>query len=102
VKYQYHHEAERELADAADWYERQQEGLAFQFLREIEHCIDRILEEPDSHAVYEGEVRYCPVRRFPYAILYRLQRSTVQIITVMHHSRRPGYWKDRLSESDEV
>lgn len=53
------------------------------------------------HAVYEGDVRYCPLRRFPNVILYRLQDSTVQIITVMHPSRRPGYWKDRLADSDE-
>jgi hypothetical protein len=35
------------------------------------------------------------VLRFPYGVIYRLSGDTVEIVAVMHLSRKPGYWKHR-------
>ncbi|HMH45641.1 MAG TPA: hypothetical protein VK557_19290 [Pyrinomonadaceae bacterium] len=37
--------------------------------------------------------------RFPYSIYYRWEpeRDRVAIYAVMHFSRRPGYWRERLT-----
>ena len=43
-----HHLAERELTDAAEFYDREREGLGGTFLTEINQCIEAILEHPDA------------------------------------------------------
>jgi len=96
VKYQYHKEASQELEESATWYEQQASQLGGEFVQEVGHAIQRILDAPETFELYDGELRRCPVRRFPYHLLYRVRESTIEIVCVMHGSRRPGYWKKRL------
>ena len=35
-------------------------------------------------------------RRFPYAIYFREIEDGVEIISLAHHSHKPGYWLDRV------
>jgi toxin ParE1/3/4 len=35
------------------------------------------------------------LRRFPYAVVYRITESAIQVIAVAHGRRRPSYWKSR-------
>ena len=39
-------EADRDLTDAASWYEQQHEGLGHEFLDDAQSLFDRIGEEP--------------------------------------------------------
>jgi hypothetical protein len=36
--------------------------------------------------------------RFPYAIYYRALSDRVHILAFKHHSRRPDYWRHRISD----
>ncbi|MEH2159505.1 MAG: hypothetical protein V7K38_00285 [Nostoc sp.] len=40
----------------------------------------------------------CLTRKFPYGILYTIQEDYILILAVMHCSREPGYWKERVQE----
>jgi hypothetical protein len=44
------------------------------------------------------DVRRCLAHIFPYAILYTIEADYILIVAVMHLSREPGYWKDRLRQ----
>ncbi len=35
------------------------------------------------------------VRRFPFAILYRVEPERIVVVAVMHLRREPGYWRRR-------
>jgi hypothetical protein len=35
------------------------------------------------------------VHRFPFAILYRVERVALYVIAVAHLHRRPNYWRGR-------
>jgi hypothetical protein len=35
------------------------------------------------------------MRRFPYSLIYAALVDEIRILAVAHHSRRPGYWRDR-------
>ena len=97
MRYEYHEVARAELEASAQWYDQRSAGLAAEFIREVDHAIERVISGPDTFAIYDGQVRQCPLRRFPYHLLYILAESKIEIIAVMHTSRRPGYWRDRLS-----
>lgn len=45
-------------------------------------------EVAEAAAWYEGQC-------FPYDVVVREAGNEVLVIAVAHHSRRPGYWKDR-------
>jgi hypothetical protein len=36
------------------------------------------------------------VRRFPFALVYAVDKTEILIVAVAHTHRRPEYWHDRL------
>lgn len=87
--------AERELNDAAQYYELERPGLGATFIAEVERCTSAALEFPQSSPVVFGSVRRSLCRRFPYAILYVVKGDEVRVLAVMNLRRRPGYWVGR-------
>ena len=66
-----HELAEREMNDAALYYERESAGLGVRFLEEIERCIAAILKNSNAGTMVRGKVRRRIVRKFPYGIFTR-------------------------------
>ena len=87
--------AERELNDAAQYYELESPSLGTSFLAEVEHSCKRITEHPEAAPVVLGSIRRRLLRRFPYALLYSVRVDTVRILAVMNLRRRPTYWIGR-------
>ncbi len=95
----------RELAAAAQWYEDHRDGLGGEFLDEFERCISQVVRRPTSFAVEQhapaGQgLRQIAFRRFPYRVIYRVGKERIAVIAVVHGSRRPAYWHDRLHEEE--
>lgn len=90
-----HPEVYEELEEVRSWYENRAFGLGDNFLDEIEHAMAAIKKAPEAWPVYSDVTRRFLVHRFPFAILYRYDDFTIQIIAVAHQRRRPGYWKAR-------
>ena len=63
--------AERELNDAAQYYEREGRGLGEAFIREVRRCTDVIVEHPQAGPVVLGTIRRRLCQRFPYALSTR-------------------------------
>lgn len=91
----FHQEAGREFDEAVDWYRAQSATVARAFLREVHRALDLISRNPESWPVFEGNARRILLRRFPFAVIYRLEREVVFVIAVAHGRRRPGYWRGR-------
>ena len=87
--------AERELDEAAQYYELESLGLGTRFLDEIRTCIDSIIDHPESGRILLGVVRRRLVRSFPYGVLYSVKPQSIRILAIMHLKRRPMYWVDR-------
>ncbi len=50
---------------------------------------------PELHPELENGVRRCLVRRFPYAIYYKVEAARIVVIAVIHTSRDSSRWQDR-------
>lgn len=96
MRFRFHPEARAEYRDAARYYAGKRRGIGVKFAEEIETAISRIVANPVQFRVKEDEVRCCLTRRFPYAVLYTIETDGILIVAIMHGSREPGYWKDRL------
>lgn len=85
-----------DLLEAHDWYERQRVGLGTQFLNEVTAAIERIRTNPTGYEEVHHGVRRAASRRFPYGVLYRHEPGRVTVIAVLHFSRDPQVWRDRV------
>ena len=91
----FHPLAERELNDAALYYEHESPGLGVSFLDEVERYIEDIAGNPERWPKIRGQVRRRLLRRFPYAILYSVNTDGIRILAIMNLKRRPYYWVNR-------
>ncbi len=101
ASYGFHSEAADEYLTTTRYYLDQVSPLvAAAFVAEIEAAIQMLLASPTTWAVIEEpQIRRYLLQRFPYSIYYRWEpeQDRISIYAVMHFSRRPGYWRDRLS-----
>jgi plasmid stabilization system protein ParE len=88
-------EAEADLANARDWYERQRAGLGAEFLLCVEEVLERIGRTPEMYMVVYHDVRRALTRRFPYAVYYRIAGNDVVVLGILHTRRDPREWQSR-------
>jgi plasmid stabilization system protein ParE len=88
-------EAERDIFDAAVWYEQEREGLGFRFEEELAKVLDRLADNPLQFIVLERGVRRAQMGIFPYAVYFRVDADVVIVLGVLHLHRHPNAWKRR-------
>ena len=91
----FHPEARTELHESVLYYESRQQGLGRRFAEAIRDAIVRIRTQPLLFREIELGIRQCRALRFPYGVIYRFKGDTVEVLAIMHLSRKPGYWKRR-------
>ena len=96
MRHVFHPEAQIEYRQAALYYEKRQVGLGARFSEDIEATIRRLASNPGQWRILEEDIRRCLADVFPYGVLYTIENDYVLIIAIMHLSREPGYWKDRV------
>jgi plasmid stabilization system protein ParE len=96
MKYTFHPHARKELNEAVAYYGSSDPEVGKSFLRELSKTLSRIQSFPEACAKTRSDIRRCRVDRFPYEVLYEIERSKIFILAVMHYRRRPDYWIERL------
>lgn len=90
--------ARMELRNAFAYYKAISPMLAESFKNEA-HDVRRLIEKhPLAWHTFEPPYRQCRFRRFPYAFIYEVLETELIVVAVPHLMRKPGYWRDRLSE----
>ena len=101
MKYSLHPDAESDLREAAEYYrERAGAVLSQSLLAEFERALERLMQRPLLGAPWLYGKRRLSMRHFPYAIVYVIAGEEIRVLAVAHHSRRPGYWRQRKSPAD--
>ena len=75
--------------------------VAATFVAEVEAAIKSLLASPTTWTVIEEpQIRRYLLKHFPYSIYYRweTEQDRVSIYAVMHSSRKPDYWRQRLGK----
>ena len=89
-------EAELDISEAYIWYQGRRAGLGEEFLSSLDACIERIRRQPLIYPVVHEAYRRALIRRFPYAIFFEWAETTVTVYAVLHTSRDPEKWRQRL------
>ena len=80
--------AEREIDDARRYYEEEAE-LGADFLDEIDRSLEGLLVIQHRFPEVRPGVRRTIVRRFPYAIYFKMVNLDVHVLAVLHVRRSP-------------
>jgi toxin ParE1/3/4 len=95
-----HAEARDELRESVEFYrQRAGEWLVDQFKRRIVEGLNALVADPERYPVVRDlpEVQRIRIKQFPFSLLYINRPDFVWIVAVAHGSRKPGYWKQRIS-----
>lgn len=84
---------ESDISDAFTWYRERNALAADAFRSDVFDAIERIATAPLAAAADEKGTRKRVLRRFPYSVVYEVLESTVTVLAVAHHRRRPSYWR---------
>jgi hypothetical protein len=96
MKSRFHAAADAEISEAVAYYDAKAPGLGDRLLADIKAATRYIEHYPDIAPVSDEDVRAKVLVRFPYSLMYVVETDELYIVAVAHHSRRPGYWADRL------
>lgn len=82
-------EAIEDMQTAYDWYEIQLATLGDDFLNELYSVFDKLKENPQHYSIIFNEFRSVGLKRFPYRIVYKIDKNIVYINMVKHkHQNR--------------
>lgn len=93
----YHQAAEDELLTEIGYLELRVPGLGRRFYSEVQRAENFLAEFPESAREVAPDIRKYPLRKFPFSLLYSIEKDGVFILAVAHHRRRPRYWVGRVS-----
>ena len=85
--------AENDIAEAFLWYRERNVLASDAFRAEVFETMDRLAAAPLSRPADEEGNRHRVLKRFPYSVFYEVLGSTVTVVAVAHHRRRPVYWQ---------
>ena len=77
-----------EINEAYLWYEKQSIGLGDKFIKAFDRALNTIQKSPNGFEEYDRH-RQCPLKKFPFVILYEVTEETLYVDAVFHTSRNP-------------
>lgn len=96
MRISFNSEALAEAEEATRWY-RDNGGTSPSraFTQELRRVVKLAAEQSGMGVPGQHGTARLYFKRFPYALVFRIQESSVRVIAVAHQSRRPGYWVGR-------
>jgi len=96
IGYRFLSPAEKEMTEAALFYDAASSGLGSDFLDDVQQALDRLREHPQAGGILTQGMRRTLLHRFPFSVIYSIERDEILVIAVADHGRRPGYWEARV------
>ena len=88
--------AQAELDAAATWYATEGGAAAAQrWLTAFERAGRLLVAFPLIGTPAPRATRLLRIKRFPYALVYRVGADDLLVVAVAHDRRAPGYWQGR-------
>ena len=87
--------AAADIDEAFLWYEGQRPGLGHEFLAAAQTLIDAVAQYPLKYPVVRRNTRRALLRRFPYAVYFRIYDEAIVVVACMHGRRNPRRWQAR-------
>jgi hypothetical protein len=94
-----------DYVEAVDTYGAESLALGERLRERIKQTYAKIRANPRAfarvHEVAHIEVRKAIVPRFPYSIVFYMEKTGPSIVAVAHAKREPLYWESRVDTVDD-
>jgi toxin ParE1/3/4 len=87
-----------ELCCVTGRYNCEGKELAERFVQAVEHAALEVQTDPLRWRVFDGRVRRCLVRRFPYIIYYLVENEVLFFGALLHSARHPETYQQHFSD----
>ena len=94
-------ELEKDVITGYAWYEEKAPGLGEEFLRVFYACAGEISHNPLLYPKVYCEYRRRLLRRFPYAVYFRMKDSEIIVFGLFHCARDLHTIRAELRDRDE-
>ena len=88
--------AKIELDDGKEYYEMEVIGLGKRFKQEVKRAINIIKKMPEIGSPESENIRRYILHKFPYKVLYSIEKDHIYVIAIAHLHREPMYWINRI------
>ena len=89
-------EAENDLKEAFLWYEGKRQGLGYDFLLQVDASLKLVERNPEvCPSGYKGTRKFL-IKRFPYKMIYLIERERIIVLAIMHSKRSPNLIRRRI------
>ena len=96
MKVTLHPLAEKDIEEAAAFYEREGSAvLAARFITEFKRLSALLIEHPGIGSPRPGGRRGFSMSVYPYTVIYRARTDEIRILVVKHDRKRPSYGGSR-------
>ena len=94
----FHPDVSMDIKKSYQWYEEQSLGLGEELLDELESSYQAIVDFPKAWSLFPYGFRRYLLSRFPYSVICKIDEEILYIVTIMHNSRKPDFWLDRVKD----
>ena len=92
-------EAENDLKEAFSWYEDKRQGLGHDFLLQVDAGLKLIERNPKIYPPEYKGTRKHVIKRFPYKVVYLVEKERIIVLAVIHGKRSPNLIKKRIDNT---
>ena len=82
-------EALIDIQDTYVWHEEQLPNLGEDFLSELNIVFDKLKHHPQHYGYAFDDFRDVRINRFPYLVVFRIEKKKVFINSIKHTKREP-------------
>ncbi|HMV42099.1 MAG TPA: type II toxin-antitoxin system RelE/ParE family toxin, partial [Leptospiraceae bacterium] len=100
-KYKLKPEAKKDLVQAVEWYEKNQEGVGLRLYEEVYDKIEALSKKPNSHSTFYREFRKASLKVFPFLIIYIIKEPIILIFAIWHKSRDSKKLLERVDRTEK-
>ena len=97
-------EAVEDIDQAAGFYAQSSRTAAAQFIGVVFDAIQLLLAKPLIGRRTTNACRQFELHKFPFSLIYKVDSKQGELVVyaVVHQSRRPDAWHDRIKEAPSV
>ena len=85
-------DAEYDIQQAYQWYERKQPGLGEDFLEQVAQLLRQISNNPFLYSCIYQQLRRASTRKYPYSAYFIVEDDKIIVLRVLHQKRSPELW----------
>lgn len=90
-------DATEDVRVARRWLDEVRPGLGTALLDELDRIADLVAESPEMYERFRGECRRAVLRKFDYAMVYRVLPDQIQVVAVLHCRLDPALTSGRAA-----